>query len=793
MTLRMVEFRPRPPSTQADCAAAMIGNMPILLASGRMQLTSVVSSQPRVARIIVDGTIGREFDYIVPAELDADVVVGARVRVPFRHRRLLGTVVGFAEQPDLPLEQLKPIHELVAEGVVVSPVLLELARWIADYYCAPLDQAMANVLPQVIRKAEIEFAERQFARLVRPPEAEERAKLARRAPRRAALLDALEAAPGCRMQVTRLLEESGGNRTMLSALQEQGFVLIEAGTLRRDPHGEGYLPDVPLALNPEQAAALAKVLAAMDLSAKERKPMLLHGVTGSGKTEVYLQAIAAARARGKGALVLVPEISLTPQTTERFKARFSSAGHDEVAVLHSRLSDGERHDEWHRIHRGDARIVIGARSAIFAPVRELGLIVVDEEHEGSYKQDESPRYHARDIAVVRAKLENCPIVLGSATPALESFHNARIGKYQLLDLPTRVDDRQMPITRIIDLRLEAQRSGRKGPQILSEKLRAAVTQRLERGEQVILFLNRRGYASSLICPTCGFVCECPDCSLALTFHQAEDQLICHLCGHRRKAPRRCPDPECRDPAIRQRGMGTERVEEVVAKVFPQARVVRMDADTMSGKHSTRDALAEFKAGKIDILVGTQMIAKGLHFPNVTLVGIINADLSLHLNDFRAAERTFQLLTQVAGRAGRGDMEGEVVVQSYTPFHPAIQYARKHDFAGFYEQEVAFREACVHPPFTHLVLITIRGEHKEKAELTAQTLWRRLNEGLPAGAELKPPLPAPWERVKNQWRFHVQLRARRILPLSRHVRKCIDGLKVSSEVQVQADVDAYNLM
>ncbi len=750
-------------------------------------------SAPRIARLIVDGTTDREFDYLIPELLADSVAIGSRVRLPFRHRQLLGTVIGLPPESDVSVERLRPITELVAEGTVVPAVLLELARWMADYYCTPADQAMRCVLPEVIRKAEIEFAERQFARLVRAPDETEVAALAKRSPRRAELLAAIESAPGQRAQVTKLLEGTGGSRVMLQALVKQGFILIEAGALARDPfEGETFLPDSALALNEEQRVALAAVREAMDGQAAGRKPMLLHGVTGSGKTEIYLQAIELARSRGQGALVLVPEISLTPQTVERFKARFSAGG-DEVAVLHSRLSGGERHDEWHRIYSGRASIVIGARSAIFAPVHRVGLIVVDEEHDSSYKQEEAPRYHARDVAVVRAKLEGCPVVLGSATPALESYQNAVTGKYRLLSLPTRIDDRKLPITRVIDLRREAQRSGFSGPAILSEKLRAAITQRLTRGEQSILFLNRRGYASALLCPLCGFVCECPDCSLPLTFHQAEDQLICHMCGHRRKAPKRCPNPECRDPSIRQRGLGTERVEEVVRKVFPQARIARMDADTMGGKHAHRDALGAFKQGKTDILVGTQMIAKGLHFPNVTLVGIINADLSLHVNDFRAAERTFQLLTQVAGRAGRGDMEGEVIVQTRTPSHPAIQFARHHDFLGFFEQEAAMREAFDHPPFTHLVLITVRSEHKEMADLTAQTLHRRLGENLPEGAQLHDPLPAPWEKLKAQWRFHIQLRARLIIRLSRHVRAVVDALTLPKGVQIQVDVDPQQLL
>ncbi|PYJ88222.1 MAG: primosomal protein N', partial [Verrucomicrobia bacterium] len=413
---------------------------------------------------------------------------------------------------------------------------------------------------------------------------------------------------------------------------------------------------------------------------------------------IYLQAIHTTLARGKTAIVLVPEISLTPQTVERFKSRFAET-QEMVAVLHSHLSEGERHDEWHKIQAGRARIVVGARSAVFAPLENLGLIVVDEEHETSYKQEDAPRYHARDVAVVRAKLEGCVVLLGTATPSLESYHNAIQGKYRLLKLTQRVDNCQMPLMRIVDLRLERRKE--KVAAILSEKLRGAITARLEKHEQTILFLNRRGFSTSLLCSNCGEARDCPNCSVALTFHRGAARLTCHLCGHTAAVPKKCP--ACSQDALIYSGFGTEKVEANVTQLFPDAAVRRMDADSMSRKDAYRETLHAFRAGKIDILVGTQMIAKGLHFPNVTLVGIINADLALHMPDFRAGERTFQLLTQVAGRAGRGETPGEVFVQTYTPFSPSIQFARHHDFAGYFEQELEFRERCDFPPFKHAVL------------------------------------------------------------------------------------------
>jgi primosomal protein N' (replication factor Y) len=484
--------------------------------------------------------------------------------------------------------------------------------------------------------------------------------------------------------------------------------------------------------------------------------------------------------------MLVPEISLTPQTVERFKSRFAATQH-EVAVLHSHLSDGERHDEWHKIRSGRARIVIGARSAIFAPVEDLGLIVVDEEHENTYKQEETPRYHGRDLAVLRASMEKCAIVLGSATPSLESYHNAMLGKYELLRMECRVDDKKLPFIRIIDMRMDARKKG----SILSEKLIQAISLRLEKKEQTILFLNRRGFSTSCLCEKCGYVCECPNCSVSLTLHRAASRIVCHICGHNAMAPTKCP--ECSDPGIKYSGTGTERVEDVAAKLFPKAIVRRMDADMMQRREAYRETLGAFRVGKIDILVGTQMIAKGLHFPNVTLVGIVNADLSLHLPDFRAGERTFQLLTQVAGRCGRGDVEGEVFVQSFTPFSPSIQFARHHDFPGFWEQEIEFRKQWDYPPFTHMILVSVRSPHQARGEFSTETLARRLRENLPAGATVSDPAPAPLEKSHGSYRFQLMLKTRHVQKLSRHIKAVLEKLTFPEDVIVGVDVDAYHLL
>ena len=740
---------------------------------------------PNFVRVIVDRSIRRELDYAVPEPLREKVIVGSRVRVPFRQRSLLATVVATLEES--PAEGIKMIEALLGEKPALSLNLLELARWIASYYCCPIETVMRSVLPQVIRKAEVGWKKQLFVRLTRPPNPEELEKLRRRAPRQAELLEAV-AQLDQPIPATDLLRQTSLDNSTLRALVRRGFAELREQAIERDPHaGEQFVADTEHALNEEQFAALRLVHDALE-SPEGHPPVLLHGVTGSGKTEIYLQAIRSTLARGKTAIVLVPEISLTPQTVERFKNRFA-AEPDMVAVLHSHLSEGERHDEWHKLHSGRAKIVIGARSAIFAPLESLGLIVVDEEHENSYKQEEAPRYHARDVAIVRAKIEKCAVVLGSATPSLESYFNAQRGKYILSTLSQRVDQCQMPLIRIVDLRQERRKE--KVAAILSEKLRNAIEDRLTRKEQTILFLNRRGFSTSLLCSHCGKARDCPNCSVALTFHRTNARLSCHLCGHSAAVPKRCP--ECGQDTLIYAGFGTEKVEANVAALFPKVVVKRMDADSMTRKDSYRDTLHGFRAGKIDILVGTQMIAKGLHFPNVTLVGIINADLALHLPDFRAGERTFQLLTQVAGRAGRGEAPGEVYVQTYTPFSPSIQFARHHDYAGYFEQEMEFRERCEFPPTRHAVLITIRSEHETHASFSAETLARRLREGLPNEFTIGDPAPAPLEKLQGHYRFHILLRGEAVVRLSRLLRTILDKLPFPEDVAVAVDVDPYQLL
>lgn len=736
-------------------------------------------------RVLIDGPSELVFDYALPHGWK--VVVGCRVRVPLRHKLATGTVLSISEESEHAQTDftLRELDSLIDPEPLMNETLLKVGRWIADYYACGFETVVRSLLPESVRNEGNSAKTRRIAVLVKLPNEEELDKISRRAPRQHAILMLLSSAAGQRMAT---LELGKGADAPLRALQQAGCVRIEKEEVRRDPEADGVmevLESKPLKLNSSQQAALEAILASV--KSNKPKPQLLMGVTGSGKTEVYLQAARKVIDSGRGVLVLVPEISLTPQTVRRFKARFASM-QDEVAVLHSHLSQGERFDEWHRIRKGKARIVIGARSAVFAPIRKLGLIIVDEEHENSYKQDSVPRYHGRDVAVLRAAFENSAIVLGSATPSLESWNNAQSGKYELLRLDHRADGQSMPLVRVVDMRVESRKHKGSMP-IFSDALRTGLEQRLEKGEQAILFLNRRGFARALSCPMCGHVCECPHCSIALTYHRTDERLICHICGHQAVVPRKCP--ECKDPAILLQGFGTQKVEEVMAKLMPQARIARIDADAMKRKNALRDILLAFKAHKIDILIGTQMIAKGLHFPNVTLVGILNADIGLHTPDFRAGERTFQLITQVAGRAGRGDLEGEVVVQTATPHSPSIQFARKHDFDGFSEQELEFRQHFGYPPYAHCAVLTSRSTHERRAEFTLQTLHTRLKESLPKGLVLGEVLPSPLLKAHGQFRFQLMLRAGRARTLSSHVQGVLKRTSLPEDVTVVFDMDALS--
>ena len=734
---------------------------------------------PGIAKVVVDIALDREFDYRVPPRLAGQLRPGSRVVVPFGRSTQTGYVVGLADRSTH--AKLREIASIEGSKPLLDDEMLKLARWMADYYCAPVERAIRTVLPGAVRRRGSRFksqayvtlrAERVSADSGKPPTAKQQA-----------VLDLLAERGG--MFMTALVRAAGVTASPVKALEKRGLVEIAERSVLRDPLANRHiLRTQPLELMPEQAAAFDAIKT--EIAGADPSVILLYGVTGSGKTEVYLQAIAHVLELGQGAIVLVPEISLTPQTVERFVGRFGKR----IAVLHSHLSDGERHDEWHRIHDGKADIVIGARSAVFAPVHNLGLIVVDEEHEPSYKQEEAPRYSARDVAVMRGHMHKCAVVLGSATPALESWNNALRGKYGLSCLPRRADHRRMPHMRIVDMRIEAERAGT--AHVFSRELLEAIGLRLERGEQTILFLNRRGYSTALICRRCGFVASCEQCSVSFTYHRRDERLRCHICGDARGVPDRCP--ECSDPAFKYTGVGTQRVETIVRKCFPHAVIARMDADATTGKDAYDEILGDFRSGKTHILIGTQMIAKGLHFPNVTLVGVVYADLSLHMPDFRASERTFQLLAQVAGRAGRGEVSGEVIVQTYTPFSPAVQAARRVDFEGFCDQELEFRRELSYPPFAHLVCITLRGKSEEHVSFSAGSLAHRIERsGSDGRFMISEATPAPLARAKGFYRYQVILRGPSTRAMTKPIRAALAAMNFPKGVTCSVDVDALSLM
>ena len=577
---------------------------------------------------------------------------------------------------------------------------------------------------------------------------------------------------GAPLATTDLMKRVNASASLLRPLERRGVIQItRAQTIRNPLSSESVAPTQPLRLNSAQSTAFAEIQKALashatesssDNGTKHPPTFLLHGVTGSGKTEVYMQAMADVLENGKSVIVLVPEISLTPQTASRFVGRFG----DRVALLHSRLSDGERYDQWHRIQKGEADIVIGPRSAIFAPVPKLGMLIIDEEHSDSYKSDTAPRYHAREVAQKRSELANCLVLLGSATPSLESFHRTRNGSYRLLNLPDRVFDRKMPDVHIVDMRNELKKGNRT---IFSELLRSSIEERLVRREQIILFLNRRGHSTYVFCRTCGYVERCDNCSISLTYHRETQQLVCHHCGSKRPTQQACP--QCSSDAIRFFGAGTEAVEQEVHKSYPKARVKRFDADSTARKNAHQQILEEFEQQKIDILIGTQMVSKGLDFPNVTLVGVIAADTALNLPDFRASEQTFSLLTQVAGRSGRADLEGVVVIQTYMPEHYSIEAAQKHDYLDFYAQEVVARGALRYPPFAHVATLLLRGKD-EQAVIEAShvardqlEIWQTDQEhALQApkveetSVEILGPAPAPLSKIEGKFRWHLLLRS-----------------------------------
>lgn len=723
-----------------------------------------------IVKVAIDLALDRLFDYEVPEALQRKLAVGQLLSVPFGRREARGFAMEIGGRTAQPSAKLKPVTAIVDETPFFSPSILALVKRIAEYTAAPIESVLRAALPAAVLKRNARAKEQLFVDPV--PDAAAEALTARQ---KWLYENILRLGGGW---VVQLCDELKTTPASLRALAAKSLVTIAPRARRRDPlAGRRVLPTKPLALNPAQSAALAAIKAA-------KGALLLHGVTGSGKTEVYLQAIASELEKGRGAIVMVPEIALTPQTVQRFASRFG----ERVAVLHSALSDGERYDEWHRIRRGEARVVVGPRSAVFAPVADLGLIVVDEEHEPSYKQEDNPRYHARDAAVLRGVIEGAAVVLGSATPSLETWMNVRRGKYSCAAMTGRAGAGSLPSVRLVNMLEEPGRA------IFSGALLDAIRLRLERGEQTMLFLNRRGWSRSVTCEACGHVITCPDCDLAYTYHRADDCLRCHVCGGWRPTPTKCP--ACGAAALSFRGIGTQRVEASLARCFPQAAVLRMDADSTSRRRSHDDILSAFRRGEAQILVGTQMIAKGLDFPNVTLVGVLNADSSLNMPDFRAAERTYQLIAQVAGRAGRAELPGEVIVQSFDPTAPAIVAAARGDYEGFAAQELKDREEGFFPPFCHLAVVALKSQDLKLvstwSDMYAKSFAAFAAKNPSLGLVVSEAVPSALEKADGWYRWQIVLRAPGARAIISSWRTIVAHRPPPKNLRFAIDMDAHNL-
>jgi primosomal protein N' (replication factor Y) len=746
---------------------------------------------PRFVEVALPLPLFQTFTYTVEEGLANPVAIGSRVVVPLRSGKEIGIVVGISDASPLKRKPKAVIESPDAEPAV-GPSLLELCKWMADYYIVPLGVTLRTALPAALTGAEDPHPTRKTQRVVRLgvdiPSLLQRDKVFARARQQRAVFEAIESIGG-RTTVEQLGSQVEFSPSVLKSLEKRGYVIIENEEVERDPFStRGGISATRL----QPTLAQQHAIDAMT-GAEKGEVFLLHGITGSGKTLVYIELLRRiVDERGKTAIVLVPEIALTPQTVDRFRAAFG----DRIAVLHSALSEGERYDAWLALKRGEKRIVVGARSAVFAPLENLGAIIVDEEHESSYKQGETPRYHAREVAIVRARNEGAVTVLGSATPSLESWANATTGKFALLTLPDRVGGGKLPDVQVIDLRKLATdytgmaQGGIDYGAVIREPLHDAIVECMSRGEQSILLLNRRGYSSFVQCIDCGAVATCPHCSITLTHHRNPERLICHYCLHK-EDPR--PDcPRCGGRNLRQRGLGTQQVERLLCERFPSARIARMDVDTTSGKWAHTRILDRVAAGEVDILLGTQMIAKGLDFPNVTLVGVVDADVGINLPDFRASERCFQLLSQVSGRAGRGAKGGRVLIQTRLPLHHAVKYAVAHDYVSFVKEEMDGRVEPPYPPNVRLANIVFSGLIEDSAAKLAIHAgeWLRELIATRAGDEVivVGPAPCPIERIKSRWRWHVLLKTAHPGELTRVGRYFMERFEVPSTAQLRVTLD-----
>jgi primosomal protein N' (replication factor Y) len=773
------------------------------------------------ADVVFDRPLDQAFTYAVGAELRSRIAVGKRVRAPFGRgdKATVGYCVRLSETP--PERPVKALVSVLDDEPLLTDNLLRLTRWMADYYLCGWGQVLNAVVPAGARD---KAGTRTLTFIEAVPEGEWKAPATGEppvppeqpvspeppvppeqpvspeppvpsivgsvSPKQAAVLELLRKA-GKPIEQRQLMRQAKCGSGPIEALLHKGLVRRVLRRVDRflDSTSEETAPAGPITLNDDQLGVWKQLEPVLKQGGFHA--FLLHGVTGSGKTEIYLRAIEEVIAQGKEALVMVPEISLTPQTIQRFRGRCG-----EVAVLHSHLGNAERGGHWRRVAAGQVQVIVGARSAVFAPAKRLGLIVIDEEHENTFKQESTPRYHGRDVAVMRARLENIPIILGSATPSLESWHNAQRGQYTLLSLPQRVLERPLPPVGLIDLRHQPLKRGR--PSALSEALEQAMRSALKDGGQVMLLLNRRGFSTHVHCPSCGHVETCRFCDLALTYHKERDVMLCHYCGFEQGPQRNCP--LCGQAAVRYQGLGTEKLQAEIEERFPRYIVRRMDSDSMRKPGSHARVLTAFRKGLIHILLGTQMIAKGLDFPNVTLVGVVNADVGLHIPDFRSAERTFQLLSQVAGRAGRGPQGGRVLVQTFTPEHPCIALAATHDYTGFVAAELAHRRQHNYPPFQRLARIIVRSRDQQAASAFADQLADTFQQTLQATATQAPPevrilgpAEAPVFRLKGYYRFHFQLQSPSSAALHQLLRTVLPAQRTPAGVEFTLDVDPFNML
>ncbi|HAP32567.1 MAG TPA: primosomal protein N' [Firmicutes bacterium] len=711
---------------------------------------------------IISDALDRPYQYSVPPHLREKVQPGCRVLVPFRSSKVSAIVVSLGQEKGVHV--LRDILAAPEPDPVLTPEMLQLSDWLAGYFYDRRIEAIRLCLPPLSQLEASSTAGAIFEDYVLPQVERsvllaESLRLSKRALRQSLLLGCLAQAVPEGLPWGELRRKTGASKDSLHALAGRGLVRLCSMPRERLPLATPLRDSETLLFTREQAEVWQEISSSL---AGQRCPILLHGITGSGKTEIYYHTAAAVLNQGKTALILVPEIALTPQLIAAFRGRFTGC----FALLHSSLSPGERSDQWWRVKKGEAQVVLGARSAVFAPLENIGLIVLDEEHEHTYRQGDGPRYHARDVARWRAEYHGAQLLLGSATPSLETYQEARKGRIKLLELKERVGGRPLPAVQVVDMRQEFQRGNRK---IFSRLLIRAIQETLFRKEQLILFLNRRGFAGFQLCRSCGYVMQCPSCSVSLTYHTDPEHLQCHFCGYRCLPEASCPG--CSSIYLRHFGLGTQRVEKAVRQIFPQANILRMDSDATKVKDAHRKIWEAFQQGDASVLIGTQMIAKGLDFPNVTLVGVIAADITLNLPDFRAGERTFQLLTQVAGRAGRGDKKGEVIIQTYNPEHYSIRKAAAHNYDAFMQEELRRREDLAYPPFGELLLFTCSALVESTAAAGALELRSRLEQrvSLEEGEEILGPAPAPLKKIRDYYRFHLLLKGKSLEKKSGMIR------------------------